>query len=78
MLVGSLLLATTASSTSLSTTFPQLDAFVADLAASVQGLVGTTTSGSQGTNGEFPDRRPIGNAWTTDSRGGVPGRHVRG
>jgi transglutaminase-like putative cysteine protease len=66
MLVGSLLLATAAGSTSLSTMFPQLDAFVADLAASVQGLVGTTTSGSQGSNGEFPDRRPIGNAWTTD------------
>ena len=66
MVLGSALLATTASSSSLSATFPQLDSFVADLAASVQGLVGTTPSGSVGTNGEFPDRRPIGNAWTTD------------
>ena len=66
MLAGSLLLATTISSASLSGTFPQLDSFVADLAASVQGLVGTTPSGSQGTNGEFPERRPIGNTWSTN------------
>ena len=67
MLVGSVLLTTTASSTSVATTFPQLDALVADLAASFQNLVGTTASGVQGTNGDFPDRRPIGNAWSTDS-----------
>jgi len=65
MLAGSMLLAATASSTTIAGTFPQLDALVQDIATNVQGLVGVPTT-SQGSNGEFPDERPIGNAWTTD------------
>ncbi|MCY7417146.1 MAG: DUF3488 and transglutaminase-like domain-containing protein, partial [Chloroflexi bacterium] len=65
MLAGSMLLAATASSTTIAGAFPQLDALVQDIAANVQGLVGAPAA-SQGSKGEFPDERPVGNAWTTD------------
>ncbi len=65
MLLGSIALAGWANSASVTAAFPQLDTFVSDLATSIQGLVGTVPQGSRGTNGEFPERRPVGNSWST-------------
>jgi transglutaminase-like putative cysteine protease len=64
MILGSMLLAQVASSSSVTAAFPQLDAFVADLAAQVQGLVGAAPPSSRSGNGVFPERRPIGTTWS--------------
>ena len=68
MLLGSLVLASVASSSSMVAAFPQLDTFVADLAAQVQSLVGRDPPPGRGSNGVFPERRPIGSTWFTDTQ----------
>ena len=63
MLVGSLLLASVASTSSVAAAFPQLEALVDDLASRVQGLVGVAAPPVRGTNGQFPRHRPIKASW---------------
>ena len=64
MLVGSLVLASVAGTSSVAAAFPQLEALVDDLASRVQGLVGVAAPAARGTNGEFPEHRPIRSSWT--------------
>ena len=63
MLIGSVVLASVAGTSSVAATFPQLETLVDDLASRVQGLVGVAAPAARGINGEFPKHRPIKSSW---------------